>query len=104
MLFVVKVSYNCMPRMGSIIKQYNACICGAGQESGSQPRCCNCCKPERCPLNGHCLTNMIVVYKETVETDGTRPPKIYVGSTETSFKQCYANHLMSFNARVKFSP
>ena len=91
----VKVSYSCMPSVGSIIKQHNARICGAGQENGNQPRCCNCCKPEQCSLNGHCLTNKIV-YKATVETDSTSAPKIYVGSTETCFKQRYANHLMSF--------
>ena len=28
--------------------------------------------------------------------DGTHASKIYVGSTKTSFKQRYANHLMSF--------
>ena len=28
--------------------------------------------------------------------EGTRAPKIYIGSMETSFKQRYVNHLMSF--------
>ena len=91
----VKVSYSCMPSMGGIIKQHNARVCGVEEESGSQPKCCNCRNPERCPLNGHCLTSKIV-YKATVEADGTSAPKTYVGSTETSFKQRYANHLMSF--------
>ena len=42
-----------------------------------------------------CLTNRIV-YKATVETNSTREPKVYIGSTETPFKHRYANHLMSF--------
>ena len=66
---MVKVSYSCMPSMGSIIKQHNAHICGPEQESGSQPRCCNCRKPERCPLNRHCLNNKIVYTVEPPITD-----------------------------------
>ena len=81
----VKVSYSFIPSTGSIIKQHNARICRAEEESGSQPRCYNCLKPERCLLIGHCLTNKIV-YKATVEMDGTHAPKIYVGLTGTSFK------------------
>ena len=91
----VKVSYSCMPSMGSIIKQHNARICSEEREGDSQPRCCNCRKPELCPLDGRCLTSKIV-YKATVETEGTPAPKVYIGSTETPFKQRYANHLMSF--------
>ena len=91
----VKVSYSCMPSMGRIIKQHNARICGAERGRDSQPRRCNCRKPELCPLNGDCLASK-VVYKATVETDGTRVPKEYIGSTETAFKHRYANHLMSF--------
>ena len=70
---MVKVSYSCMPSMGSI---------------------CKCHNPEQCPLNRHCLTNKIV-YKAPVETNGTCAPKISVGLTETSLKQRYMNHLMS---------
>ena len=91
----VKVSYCCMPSMGCIIKQHNARVRETEREGGEQPKRCNCRTPERCPLNGHCLTSKIV-YKATVETDGNRDPKIYIGSTETPFKQRYANHLTSF--------
>ena len=84
-----------MPSIGSKIKQHNARICVAEEESGSQPRSSNCCNPERCLLNGNCLANKIA-YEETVETDGTHALKIYAGLTETSFKQHYVNHLMSF--------
>ena len=92
---MVKVSYSCMPSMGSIIKQHNVRICGTERGSDSQPRSCNCRVPDRCPLNGHCLTSK-VVYKATVETDGNRVPKFYIGSTETPFKPRYTKHLMSF--------
>ena len=91
----VKVSYSCMPNMECIIKQHNARICETKQENSGPPRRCNCRTPERCPLNGHCLTTKIV-YKATVETDDNRDPKIYIGSTETPFKHRYANHLLSF--------
>ena len=84
-----------MPNMGTVIKQHNARICGKEVEDDGQPRRCNCRTQERCPLNGHCLTSRIV-YRATVETDGNRAPKIYIGSTETPFKDRYANHLMSF--------
>ena len=91
----VKVSYSCMPSIGCIIKQNNARICETKQEDSGPPRRCNCRTPERCPLNGHCLTSKIV-YKATVETDDNRDPKIYIGSTETPFKQRYTNHVMRF--------
>ena len=91
----VKVGYSCMPNMGTIIRRHNARIFGAGQEDGGPPRRCNCRKPEQCPLKGRCLTSRIV-YKSTIETSSTRAPKVDIGSTETPFKQRYANHLMSF--------
>ena len=91
----VKVSYSCMPSMGSIIKQHNARICGTERGSDGQPRSCNCRVPDRCPLNGHCLTSK-VLYRATVDTDGNRVPMVYIGSCETPFKHRYTNHLMSF--------
>ena len=84
-----------MPNMGAIIKQHNARTCGAERDGGSQTKRCNCRNPEQCPLDGRCLTKRIV-YKATVETNSSRTPRVYIGSTETSFKQRYANHLMSF--------
>ena len=92
----VKVSYSCMPNMANIIKRHNARICFREQQgSDDQPRRCNCRKPEQCPLSGACLTNNIV-YRATVDSNGDHTPRVYIGSTETPFKQRYANHLMSF--------
>ena len=82
----IKVSYSCMPNMGTIIKRHNARICGTEREDGNQPKRCNCRNPEQCPLDGRCLTNKIV-YKATVNTNNNRTQKVYIGSTETSFKQ-----------------
>ena len=91
----IKVSYSCMSSMGCIIKQHNASICETEQKDSGPPRRYNCRTPERCPLNGQCLTSKIV-YKATVEMDNNHDPKIYIGSTETPFEHQYANHLMSF--------
>ena len=91
----VKVSYSCMPNMANIIKRHNARIRDEQQGSDNQPRRCNCRKPEQCPLSGQCLNNNIV-YRATVCINGDRAPKVYIGSTETPFKQRYANHTMSF--------
>ena len=36
------------------------------------------------------------MYKATVETDDNHAPKVYIGLTETPFKQRNTNHLTSF--------
>ena len=46
----------------TIIKQYNARICGMEQENGNQPRYCNCRKPKQCPLSRQCLTRLCNMY------------------------------------------
>ena len=90
----VKISYSCMPNIGTIIKRHNARVCGAGH-ADNQTRRCNCRKPDQCPLNGECLASSIV-YKAIVRSDDATTNKVYIGSTETPFKQRFANHTMSF--------
>ena len=48
----VKVSYSCMPNMGTIIKRHNAGVCGAGSESNDQHRRSNSRETGRCPSMG----------------------------------------------------
>ena len=80
----VRISYSCMPNMGTIIKRHNTLVCRAGHESDNRPRRCNCREPYHCPVNRECLTSSIV-YKAIVEAGSTSAPKNYVGSTETPF-------------------
>ena len=94
----IKVSYSCMPNVGAIIKRHNANV---GPPAHSlQPRQCNCRKPNQCPLTGKCLTSGIV-YRATVTANGTAIPKYYIGSTDTTFKQRFANHKASFTHAAK---
>lgn len=91
----IKVSYSCMPNIGSIIKHHNAIVLklDSARSPKSQERACNCRKPEHCPLKGDCLANNIV-YKAIVSTDDCQ--KEYIGSTEPPFKQRYYNHTTTF--------
>ena len=66
-----------------------------------QERTCNCIVKNECPLNGNCLSQNII-YQATVSL--TEPnlepnfePKIYIGSTATTFKKRYSNHKKTFN-------
>ena len=81
--------------MGNIIKPHNARVCGVEHENNDQSRHYNCRNPDHCPLNEECLASSIV-YEATVDTDSTPVPKTYIGSTETPFKQLFANYLTSF--------
>ena len=63
---------------------------GAQEESK-----CNCRKREECPLQIQCLASGIV-YQATVTETATKRKETYIGMTETTFKQRYANHKQSF--------
>ena len=52
----LKLSYNCMSSMSSVIKQRNYKI--SATESVDQ--LCNCINKEKCPLDGKCLQTCIV--------------------------------------------
>ena len=54
-------------------------------------------KRNSCPLDGACLASGIV-YKATVTTN-IGQPKIYIGSTEHSFKTRFNNHKISLKYR-----
>ena len=56
---------------------------------------CNCrAGTENCVLNGKCLSKG-VVYKAEVMSTGM--PTSYTGIAANSFKDRYANHMLSFN-------
>ena len=87
----IKVSYSCMPNIGSVIKHHNANVLklDSAQSPKRQEMTCNCRKSEQGLLEGDCLASN-VVYKAIVTTDDCQ--KEYIGSTELPFKQRYYNH------------
>ena len=91
----VKISYSCLPNMGSIIKQQNERL--LREPDNTNPRSCNCRNREQCPLNGACLTAG-VTYAATVKyvENGAEQENLYNGSTSGTFKNRYSGHLSSF--------
>ena len=91
----VKVSYRCLPNMGSVIARHNSKI--LRQESTTPtrppPRCsCQKSKKANCPVPGACDTNG-VVYQTTVNSnDGS--VESYVGLAK-NFKKRYPKHKTS---------
>ena len=83
----VKVSYNCMKNMDSIISGHNHNILNPKQRSFG----CNCRKKGSCHLNGECLTPK-VIYRADVTNEANKDQKFYFGLAETTFKERYNNH------------
>ena len=89
-----------MPSVGAIIKNHNLRVCNETDNNSETPRRCNCHRPGECPLNGECLASGIV-YQATVKTAGQGTEMIYLGATETPFKDRYANDKASFTHAAK---
>ena len=89
----VKLSYSCMPNMGSIIKGHNQTILQDKQEV-TPGKTCNCKRQSECPMNGNCLVENIV-YKAVVKSPGLSD-KCYYGLCATTFKLRYSDHKSSF--------
>ena len=64
----------------------------------SEAKLCNCLKKENYPMRGACVTENVLYYVRISCDDETYKPKLYKGICETTFKKCYANHKISFNA------
>ena len=81
-----------MRNMSSIISSHNKNVLKSEQkEFGCNWRCKN-----NCPLGNKCLT-LKVIYKAEVRNDENEDIKIYIGQSETPFKERYRNHTKSFN-------
>ena len=92
----LKVSYSCMPNVGSIIqgdnkKKLQECIM---ENENSSSKLCNCRKKDQCPLRGKCLEKN-VIYQAEVKCD--KQTETYVGLASTDFKARFRNHINSFN-------
>ena len=90
----VKISYNGMPNVKSIINKHNKTV--LDPPNNPSERTYNCINKELCTLQEKCFTNNII-YKATLRSNlNTYQHKIYYGITEAKFKQRYANHVKSF--------
>ena len=89
-----------MPSIERIISKHNkGLILSSSREPENQLRArYNCRVPSDCPLSGSCLESAIIYKAEVTTSQGT---KLYIGSTETTFKQRYGNHKQSLEKQAK---
>ena len=85
----VKISYSCMPNMAAILSRHNKTLLASKNTNVHPP--CNCRHKAECPLNGDCRKKAIV-YKASILTDSSNPPKSDYGCYETEFKFRFYNH------------
>ena len=86
----LKISYSCMPSMGSAIARHNTKLLNDGKESVTSPTC-NCRGGTlECPVNGQCL-NQNVIYRAAVTTTHDNNSEFYTGLTSRSFKKDRVN-------------
>ena len=91
----VKVSYRCLPNMGSIIAKHNSKILKkeATVDARTLPRCsCQKSVRESCPVPGACDTNG-VVYQTTINSNDDSQES-YIGLAK-NFKKRYRKHKTS---------
>ena len=96
----VKVSYGCMPNVGSIISSHNKSV--LEDKKTLERGTCNCRQQNRmnCPLNGECLTGCIMYEGNVSSSEENYTSKDYIGITEPAFKSRFGNHQKDFNNEV----
>ena len=63
---------------------------------------CNCRHRSMCPLQNKCLTSN-VVYQEDITNNVDDQRRVYLGLSETPFKDIYRNHVKDFNSEIDYS-
>jgi len=91
-----KVSYSCMPNIGSIINNHSKKILINNNMTPQDG--CDCSENDQCPLDNNFLINS-VVYKANVTTDKDNSGKNYIGLTEGTSNR-YTQHKLSFRNRM----
>ena len=90
----VKLSYSCMPNMGSAIAGHNKRLLDDTPNSINRDHGCNCTGGvDECPLDGNCQIQE-VVYRAVVSSNEDQ--KEYIGQTKNTFKSRYDGHTDSF--------
>ena len=90
--YKVKLSYRCLPSIGSMLSQHNKKLLGEGEEMFR----CRCQDKSSCPLPGRCTTDKLV-YRATVTSDNST--ETYVGMTANKFKDRFSKHKWDFKHR-----
>jgi hypothetical protein len=90
----VKVSYSCMPNMGSIISSHNKKILGEANIPTEEK--CKCRDKAACPLDGKCESKSII-YKAVVTAGQAK--HAYIGLSTNTFKSRYATHKYTIENR-----
>lgn len=94
----IKLSYSCMPNIGTIISGHNRRILEEKKYVDLQNVNCNCRGTTiSCPLDGNCLKKSII-YKADVRSNGNEAS--YIGLSSGSFKTRFANHKKSFKHEI----
>jgi hypothetical protein len=93
----VKVSYGCMPNIGSIISSHNKKV--LEDRTPLERGTCNCPQrnKENCPLDGQCTTSNILYEAKISSSEQDYPEKMYVGISEPPFKTRLGNHKRDCN-------
>lgn len=89
----VKLSYSCLPNIGTIITNHNKKLLVKHQEKTTTTPPCNCKNKSCCPLQGACREKSLV-YQATIQSGSDT--KLYYGSCSTEFKKRFYNHNQSF--------
>ena len=91
----LKLSYSCMHNIKTKIYVHNRVI--LWNTPSKNAKCCNCQQKENCSMNGDSLKESLAYYATISCNDKNYKPKLYKGSSETSFNKRYSNHKKSFN-------
>ena len=89
----VKVSYKCMPNMGSIVSSHNSKVLKGDQQPQNQG--CNCQNgPTTCPLTpAECQKDNVIYVASVTSPDGVEH---YTGLTSLTFKKRWYKHNEDF--------
>ena len=94
----VKISYSCMRSMSSIISAHNCSTLNPPKTSFG----CNCRNRSMCPLQNKCLTPNIV-YQADITNNVDDERRVYLGLSETPFKDRFRNHVRDFNNEIHYN-
>ena len=99
----VKVSYNSMSNIFSIIKSHNKNILSSDESKSSKTLLCNCRDKASCPLNGNCLQQNMIYCSKVIPKNELINKNLshYIGLAEISFKDRLYKHKNSFKYESK---